>query len=125
MGFCKIMLLSSLVHLSYHIIFNHQDMLLVIYPSTFHCATIKKLGKGLGTRIRCVFPPLGDDEATAISTLLVTVDDPRVVEAVDTAAEKASNSPIEITQEMYMEALKSGISAAEMKRREADPHGAQ
>ena len=72
-----------------------------------------------------MFPSLGDDEATAMSTLLVAVDDPRVVEAVDAAAEKASNSSIEITQEMYMEALKSGINTAEMKRREADPHGAQ
>lgn len=58
-------------------------------------------------------------------TSLVAVDDPRVIEAVNAAAEKARNSPIEITQEMYMEALKWGISAAETKRREVDPHGAE
>ena len=58
-------------------------------------------------------------------TSLVTVGDPRVMEAVDAAAEKAKNSPFEITQEMYMEALKRGIRAAEAKRREVVPHGAQ
>lgn len=72
-----------------------------------------------------VFLYLGDDEAAAMSTSLVTVGDPRVIEAVNAAAEKARSSPIEITQEMYMEALKRGISEAETKRKEVDPHGAQ
>ncbi len=64
-------------------------------------------------------------EIAAMCTSLVAVGDPRVVEAVNAAAENARNSPIEITQEMYMEALRIGISAAETKRREMDPHGAQ
>lgn len=66
-----------------------------------------------------------DSKIAAMCTLLVTVDDPRVVEAVSAAAENARNFSIEVTQEMYMEALKTGIIAAETKRREVDPHGAQ
>ena len=66
-----------------------------------------------------------DPKIAAMCTSLVTVDDPRVVEAVRAAAENARNFSIEITQEMYMEALKTGISAAEAKKREVDPHGAQ
>lgn len=68
---------------------------------------------------------LGNDKLSAMSTSLVAADDPRVVEAVDAAAEKAKNFAVEITQEMFMEALKSGIDSSEAKRRQDDPKGAQ
>ena len=68
---------------------------------------------------------LGNDGPAAMSISLVAADDPRVVEAVNAAAEKAKNSAVEITQEMYMEALKSGIDSAEAKRRQDDPQGAR
>ena len=60
-----------------------------------------------------------------VSISLVTADHPQVVEAVTIATEKARNSLIEITEEMYVEALKTGIAAAENKRRENKPCGAK
>ena len=64
------------------------------------------------------------DEADA-SISLVTADHPQVIEAVAIAAEKARNSLVEITEEMYIEALKTGITAAEKKRREKKSCGAK
>ena len=83
------------------------------------------LAPEVGMWVRLYFLYLGDNETDAMPISLVTVGDPRVIEAVNAAAEKARNSPIEITQEMYMEALRRGISEAETKRKEVDPHGAQ
>lgn len=60
-----------------------------------------------------------------VSISLVTVDHPQVIEAVAIATEKARNSLVEITEEMYVEALKTGITAAENKRRENKPCGAK
>ena len=75
--------------------------------------------------LKILYTISGNGEAAAASASVVGADDPRVVEAVNAAAEKARNSPIEITQEMYMEALQCGINSAETKRREDNPHGAQ
>ena len=69
----------------------------------------------------CHCPTIGDGEADS----QVTEDHPQVVEAVAAAAEKARNSTTEITQEMYMEALKTGINSAEARRRENNPNGAK
>lgn len=56
------------------------------------------------------------DSNSEAAISLVDEDHPQIVEAVAAAAEKAKNSVTEITQEMYMEALKAGIGAAEERR---------
>lgn len=53
----------------------------------------------------------------------VTAEHPDVAKAIAAAVEKVNNSPVEITQEMYMEALKNGIESAHQKRREENPDG--
>lgn len=67
---------------------------------------------------------LGDGD-TDVSISLVTADHPQVIEAVAAAAEKARNSLVEITEDMYMEALMAGINTAENRRRKNNPNGAQ
>ena len=58
------------------------------------------------------------EDGAGEASSLVTVNHPQVIEAVTIAAEKARNSSVEITEEMYVEALKTGITVAEKKRRE-------
>lgn len=53
----------------------------------------------------------------------VTANHPDVVTAVHLAVEKACNTPLEDTQEMYMEALTEGINKAEQKHRKDYPSG--
>lgn len=53
----------------------------------------------------------------------VSADHPKVRQAVEEAESRARTVHLEITSEMYMKALKSGIQEAERKRREADPTG--
>lgn len=67
---------------------------------------------------------LGDGD-TDVSISLVTADHPQVIEAVAAAAEKTRNSLVEITEDMYMEALMAGINTAENRRRKNNPNGAQ
>ena len=55
-----------------------------------------------------------DDEATEIPE--VTEEHPEVQRAVTSAVEAAQSSPLEITQEMYTEALQAGIDQAYQKR---------
>ncbi len=53
----------------------------------------------------------------------VTAENPDVVMAVSVAIQKTHNTPLEYTQEMYMEALREGIVKAEEKRRHHSPSG--
>ena len=53
----------------------------------------------------------------------VTADHPDVQRAVTAAEQKARSTPPELTQEMYMEALRTGVEAAEERRRKMDPQG--
>lgn len=53
----------------------------------------------------------------------MTVDHPDVVKAVAAAVERAQGSPPELTLEMYMTALKSGVEQAQQRRRELEPEG--
>lgn len=53
----------------------------------------------------------------------VSVDNPRVRQAVEEAESRARTAHLEVTSDMYIKALKSGIQEAEQKRREADPTG--
>ena len=52
----------------------------------------------------------------------VTADHPGVQQAVAAAEQKARETPPELTQEMYMVALKTGVEEAEKKRRR-EPQG--
>lgn len=55
--------------------------------------------------------------------MMVNADHPDVVKAVECANVTINSSSISVTQEMYMEALRSGIDLAEQKKREKDPNG--
>ena len=50
-------------------------------------------------------------------------DHPDVMKAVEVATVNINSSPVSITQEMYMEALKNGIDMAEQKKRMKNPNG--
>ena len=51
----------------------------------------------------------------------MTAEHPEAQKAVAEAEEKARGSPPTLTQEMYMEALKTGIEQAEERRRQSNP----
>ena len=53
----------------------------------------------------------------------VSADNPRVQQAVEEAESKARAAHLEISSDMYMKALRSGIQEAEQKRKEAEPTG--
>ena len=53
----------------------------------------------------------------------MTATHPDVVSAVQLAMEKARTTPLEHTQEMYMEALRDGVTEAEQRRRRDNPTG--
>ena len=55
----------------------------------------------------------------------MTAEHPEVQKAVAEAEERARGSPPSLTQEMYMEALKTGIEQAEERRRQGDPQGSR
>ena len=55
----------------------------------------------------------------------VSADHPGVRSAVEEAESRARSANLEVTPDMYMQALKRGIQQAEQRKREADPTGAQ
>lgn len=48
---------------------------------------------------------------------------PDVIEAVEKAVAEVNSSTISISQDMYLEALRNGVSIAEERRREKNPAG--
>lgn len=53
----------------------------------------------------------------------MTANHPDVVNAVQLAVGKARTANLEHTQEMYMEALRDGVTEAEQRRRKDNPNG--
>lgn len=64
---------------------------------------------------------LAEGEDTTLSE--VTEDHPEVQAAMTAAGEKAKQNPVELSTELYIEALSVGIKGAEKKRQEDKEDG--